>query len=250
MHASDHPVITERYFFPRDDAPASPRMVEVEGASLACAHLAQGHPRTLLHFHGNGEVVADYVPGLPEILSTMGLNSFFAEFRGYGGSTGVPRLGQMLDDVSALVEAAGGPENLVVFGRSIGSIYAIEAVHRFPQIAGLILESGIADVLERILLRASPGELGCTEAEVRAAFAERFDHKAKLAGYTGPTLVLHAEHDHLVDKSHGERNARWAGGDCKLVILPRGDHNSIFFENRDRYLEELAGFVAALQPSS
>jgi len=244
MHLSDHPLIGERYFFPRPGS-AGTRPVQVDGATLACAFIDKGHTRTLLHFHGNGEIVDDYLPDFPARIDDMGLNTFLSEYRGYGGSTGTPLLGKMLSDVDAIVEAAGGPENLIVFGRSIGSIYAIEAAHRYPTIAGLVLESGIANVLERILLRVRPQEMGASLAEVQEAFARSFDHHAKLRGYQGPTLLLHAENDHLVDKSHAEENCASAGGPAKLVILPRGDHNSIFYENQEQYLDELAKFVEA-----
>lgn len=248
MHPSDHPIISERYFFPRHAPPPVDLRVDVavDGAVLACAQYDAGRDLTLLHFHGNGEVVDDYLPDFAQLLAAMNLDSFFAEYRGYGDSTGKPQLGAMLDDVDALVAAAGGPEGLVVFGRSIGSIYAIETVRRYPQVRGLILESGIADVLERILLRAGPDELGCSAGDLRSAFAERFDHHAKLAAYPGSCLVLHAQNDHLVSVEHARQNAAWAGDRCRLEILPRGDHNSIFFENQERYLEALRSFVAAL----
>ncbi|MBW2464527.1 MAG: alpha/beta fold hydrolase, partial [Deltaproteobacteria bacterium] len=217
MHLGDHRYISERYFLPRPGK-AGTIHVPVLGATLACAFEDHGHKQTLLHFHGNGEIVDDYIEGFPEFMSAMQLNTFLAEYRGYGGSTGIPQLTTMLDDVDAIVEAAGGPESLIVFGRSIGSIYAIEVAHRYPQIAGLVLESGIADVLERIMLRVSSAELGATSIEIRAAFADKFDHRAKLGSFDKPMLVLHAEHDHLVDKSHAERNASWTGGPSKLVI--------------------------------
>ncbi len=190
--------------------------------------------------------MADYLPDFPTMVSELGLNTFLAEYRGYGDSDSEPRLGEMFDDLPAIQEAAGPPESLVVFGRSIGSIYAIEFVARYPHVAGLVLESGIADVLERILLRVSAEELNCTGEEMSSAFAERFDHKRKLEAFGGPTLVLHAEHDHLVDQEHAKQNASWAGSEARLVILPRGDHNSIFFENRERYLAELNRFVKGL----
>ncbi len=246
MHLCDHRLISERYFFPRPGTAAT-LDVPVNGAVLACAFHTAGHAQTLLHFHGNGEIVDDYLPGFPEFMEKMQLNTFLAEYRGYGGSTGTPKLATMLDDVDAIIEAAGGPENLIVFGRSIGSIYAIETARRYPQVAGLVLESGIANVLERILLRATPSELGGSLKDVQKAFAEHFDHEAKLRAFKKPTLILHAEHDHLVDKRHAEQNAASVGGPCKLVILPRGDHNSIFFENRERYLKELSDFAKELR---
>ena len=92
----------------------------------------------------------------------MGWDLLLAEYRGYGGSTGEPLLGRMLDDVEAVLRAAGPPERLVVFGRSVGSLFALEAVARCPGVAGLVLESAIADPLERLLLRVTPRELGVT----------------------------------------------------------------------------------------
>lgn len=223
-------------------------MVDVGPARLACHAADHGGDVTVIHFHGNGEVVADYVPGFAEHLADLGVDAFFAEYRGYGGSTGTPRLGAMLDDVAAIRAAVDrGDDNIVVFGRSIGSIYAIELASRFPDIAGLVLESGIADVHERILLRATPEELGTTAEAMREDFERLFDHEAKLGRYPGPTLVLHAEHDHLVDRTHAERNAAWAGDDAELVLFDRGDHNSIFRANRTAYLDALGEFFDALR---
>lgn len=242
----DHPLIAARYFFPGGRAPAARVDVPVEGATLACAvHRVPDAAGTVVFFHGNGEVVADWQGTLDRVVNGFGWDLFLAEYRGYGGSTGTPSLGRMLDDVGAMVEAAGPPEKLVVMGRSVGSLFALEAVRRFPSIAGLVLESGIADALGRITLRVSPAELGGTR-EQWEALESRLDHRSKIGGYDGPVLVLHTRHDGLVDVSHGERLAEWAGGEARLRVFERGDHNSILFENLAEYLAELAGFLAGV----
>ena len=249
MNIADHDIISERYFFPRRQPLNDAVMVDVEDAELACFESGTGHDLTVIHFHGNGEIVADYLPGFAGHLNDAGADAFFAEYRGYGGSSGVPRLAKMLDDVTAVRRAVDAPdEQIVVFGRSIGSIYAIEFAAQFPKIAGLALESGIADVLERILWRATPAELGATREAMQDEFHRLFDHRDKLQKFEGPTLVMHAEQDHLVDKSHGIRNAEWAGGPTRLVLFERGDHNSIFHANRDEYLAELNEFLDEVRP--
>jgi uncharacterized protein len=243
----DHPLISERYFFPRAARPRSRLDVDAGDATLACAlHRTSSEGRTVVHFHGNGEVVADWQDGFPEVVGRMGWDLLLAEYRGYGASTGEPRLGRMLDDVAAVLRAAGPPGKLVVFGRSVGSIFALEAVARLPAVAGLVLESGIADPLERLLLRVAPRELGVDAAAFQAAVAARLDHRAKLAGYRGPVLVMHARHDGLVDLSHGERLAAWAGGRATLRVFEAGDHNSILAENQEAYLGLLEDFLAAV----
>ena len=244
----DHPAIAERYFFPRPDRFPAPLRVPVEGAVLACSlHRAGGERLTVVHFHGNGEVVGDWREGFPGWLADCGCDLLLAEYRGYGMSTGEPRLGAMLDDVAALVRGAGlDPRRVVFFGRSVGSLFALEGVARFPEAAGLVVESGIADVLERLLLRVEPAELGVTPAAFEAAVGRRLDQRRKMAGYRGPVLVLHSAHDGLVDVSHGERLAAWAGGPATLRTFPRGDHNSILAENREEYRAALQAFLAGL----
>lgn len=245
----DHPVVTTRYFFPRRE-PVAPRLEvqAADGSPLACldARLA-GADRTVLHFHGNGEVAGDHVGHVPRF-HALGVGVVFAEYRGYGASGGTPVLAGMLADVECVLDALElPPERVVVFGRSIGSIYALEAVRRRPGLAGLILESGIADVLERIVLRADPRELGSSMEELRAEAARLFDHRAKISGYPGPSLILHAEGDHLVEIAHAERNHAWAReGRSKLVRFPRGDHNSILFANEEDYWREVGEFLAGL----
>ena len=239
----DHPVVTERYFFPRRAPPPTTSRVDVavEGAVLACAsHRPFADAPTLVFFHGNGEVVADYVPEYAEAFASVGLNTFFAEYRGYGASTGTPALVRMLDDVDAILDAVGVPdERLVLYGRSVGSIYAIEAASRRPSARALVIESGIASPLARVLLRATPHELGATIDALREEAARRLDHEAKLARFEGPTLVLHAKHDDLVRADEARANAGWAKR-SELVLFERGDHNSIHAYNLPAILEAVA----------
>ena len=240
----DHPTLSKRYFFPRREAPAEIFWIDCKEARLACAYVAP-HPDalTLVHFHGNGEVVADYFPDFAADLTNLGVNVLFVEYRGYGASTGEPGMARILDDVPAIVKAlAIVPSQLVAFGRSLGSLYAMELVHCFPESPGLIIESGIADPLERILLRVQPEELDTTAAELAAEVRARLDPKMKLNAYSGPVLILHATDDTMVDASHAMRNAGYAKR-ATLRLLPEGDHNNVFDENREEYLAAVALFL-------
>jgi pimeloyl-ACP methyl ester carboxylesterase len=248
----NHPLIAARYFFPRFDSFPAPFWVDAGDVRLAC-HYSRPHPqgRTLIHFHGNGETAADWTDGFPEVLADLGLNCLLAEFRGYGGSGGSPHLGRMLADVGAIIQAAEVPvERTILFGRSVGSLFAIHAVSLFPNIGGLILESAVADVLERLLLRMTPRDLGVSTEQMAQTVRERLDHQRKMAAYRGPTLVMHARGDSLIDISHGERLYRWAGGPKHLRIFERGDHNNLMFVNQREYFAEIANFVARLPVES
>jgi len=245
----DHPLISERYFFPRRDSPARPYWVDCDGARLACAYMETDPAAdTLVHFHGNGEVVADYLDGFTDAFASMGCNCFLAEFRGYGGSTGHPQLGKMLEDVLPTLEALACPEErIILFGRSVGSLFAIQAANHCPHVAGLILESAIADPLERLMLRISPEELGTTYDACASAVTEALDIREILMHFNRPTLILHTRHDGLIDVSHAERLAQWCSGPVRLNILPHGNHNTILSANQSDYFRIIRDFLSSLR---
>jgi pimeloyl-ACP methyl ester carboxylesterase len=248
----DHPLVSSRYFFPRPDAPADVVWFEVDGAKLACAaHRPHGGDAPLVvHFHGNGEVVADYVPDVADAFAAAGLDTLFVEYRGYGASTGSPSLVGMLGDVPAVLDQLDVPlGRVIIYGRSVGSIYAIEAAHRRPALGGLVIESGIADPLERVLLRIEPAELGVEPAVIAREAALHLDHQAKLRGYPGPVLVIHAASDDLVDPSHAARNAAWAPR-SELIVLPRGDHNTILSYNLPAIVAAVSRLATSKLPHS
>lgn len=241
----DHPLISERYFFPRSVPLTEPFPVACEGATLACAYQSSAEDNlTVVHFHGNGEVVADYLPDFPEQLARMSCNCLLAEYRGYGGSTGIPQLGRMLADVQPTIAAIGQPaRKLILFGRSVGSLFALKAAELFPGVAGLILESAIADPLERLLLRVHPEELATTREGLAAALGEALNIRQIMTHFTRPTLIMHTRHDGLIDPSHAERLAAWCGGPARLEIFPRGNHNDIMLVNNRHYFAMIEAFL-------
>lgn len=246
MSVLDHRLISRRYFFPIERPIADPWHVEVPGARLACARFIHDPAApTLLHFHGNGEVVADYLPWFPELVAGLGANLVLAEYRGYGGSTGSPRLLGMLQDGPIIFDALGlQPDRVIAFGRSIGSLYAMHLASARP-LAGLIVESGICDVLERLLLRVRPEELGVPMGRLADEVSAHLSPRSWLARHQGPALILHARHDDLVSVDHAHRLISWSKKPYRL-IFDRGDHNTIFRENQPTYLAAIRQFLEVL----
>ena len=244
----NHRLISERYFFPRGGDFADPFWVDCGDAKLACSyHEIDPAAKTVIHFHGNGEIVDDWHGDFVSLIQQMGCNVLLAELRGYGQATGSPQLGKMLEDVVHIVESLHKPAHeLIFFGRSIGSIFAIEAAAKFPQAAGLILESGVADVLERLLLRVEPHELGISATKLKAEADSRLNHQRKMVSFKGAVLVMHTQYDGLVDVSHGQRLYEWAAGKKKLKIFPQGNHNDIMYVNGQEYFALVAEFIASI----
>jgi pimeloyl-ACP methyl ester carboxylesterase len=244
----DHPLLSERYFYPWSSRFEDPFFIDGDGFRLGCRYRGIGADvPTIIHFHGNGETVADYLGDFEKKFVALGANLLLAEYRGYGLSTGAPALAAMLADVELIVKASGvEPERIVFFGRSLGSLYAVHGAGLFPQAAGLILESGIADPLERILLRVEPWELGTDHDGLRRAVDRELDQRGKLASFGGRTLVMHTRNDDLVPVSHAERLFEWANEPKELRIFERGDHNTILPVNEEAYFAAVAAFVRQL----
>jgi pimeloyl-ACP methyl ester carboxylesterase len=243
----DHPLLAERYFYPWPNPFPEPFFVDGKGGRLGCWY-GRCFPEglTVVHFHGNGETVGDYLQGFAARMESLGVNLLLAEYRGYGMSEGEPRLAAMLEDIPAIVTAIGvDPSRLIFFGRSLGSLYAAHAAALYPLAAGLVLESAIADPLERILARLEPWQLGVTGEKLGSEVERLFNQQQKLAAFMGQTLLMHTRNDDLVEVSHAERLHAWANGPKELVIFERGEHNNIMEVNMDSYFAHLERFIAA-----
>jgi pimeloyl-ACP methyl ester carboxylesterase len=241
----DHPILSGRYFYPWPNSFPDPFFVAGDGFRLGCRYNRPGKDGpTIIHFHGNGESVADYLGEFEERIAGLGANLLLAEYRGYGMSSGTPALAAMLDDVELIVAASGVPEEqLIFFGRSLGSLYALHGAARYPRSAGLIIESGLADPLERILVRVRPGELGATMDQLKGSVARCLNQEEKIAGFRGRALVMHTRNDDLVSVSHAERLYAAAREPKELLIFPRGDHNTILPANEAAYFAAVGRLV-------
>ena len=248
----DHPAISGAYFFPNSKSPRDATMIEVDGAKIAI-HCGELDPTnlTMLHFHGNGETIADYVGSDFHGFNDIGVNMVWVEYRGYGRATGEPQLVAMLGDGERVVQALGlSFDRVIAFGRSMGSLYAIELASRQPTLAAIVIESGIADPAERFLTYSDLDAAGVSEADVQAEVRRHFDHQRKLSEFRNPVLILHAENDHLITLSHAKRNFAWsASPNKKLVVFPHGDHNSIMPFNHVEYFDELRSLVQGIENS-
>jgi len=258
--AIDHPLINEVLFYPRSisesDLPRHDkgeiRRIPVGGDSLGAYWYrpCQDAP-TVLFFHGNGEVISDYFLDFHNSLEKLSLNFLPVDYRGYGLSTGTPCLSALLEDARAAWEYAVStlgisPGNIIVLGRSLGSLAALEIAGGPGKDAkGLVIESGIArfdDWIKR--MEHLLAQMGVDVDLLKRALNEAFDHKAKINNYKGPVLVMHAPHDEIVPLEQGKQLASWPGEQrTTFHVFPRGGHNDIMIFNREEYFKVLGDFI-------
>ena len=227
-------------FFPRPDTSPggeADQLVDVGGAKL---HL-RCHPAaarcTLLLFHGNGEVVADYDAAAAEF-ARIGAALAVVDYRGYGRSDGVPTLRTLIEDARPVAAAVLGDAPIVVMGRSIGGAAAHELYARPPdRVVAVVLESSFFNLGNLIRRRGllPPREF---TADERATF----EPATKLAAGRLPLLVLHGVRDELIDPSEALSAIDASGSaDKQLVLVPGHGHNDINLA--DDYWRALGRFI-------
>lgn len=243
----DDPAVSNRLFFPRDPWKSPTFPVSLGDIELGCfrQEFDKNWP-WIIHFHGNGELAENCDEFIASLFEHCRANVCFVEYRGYGASGDRPRLGSMLTDGIVVFDALKVPaERTIAFGRSIGSLFAIELASRLPNLAGLVIESGIAVPHEHwpIDQIAASGNLNLAQLKLR--FEEMLNHREKLGRYRGPLLVMHTQNDTLVPVSNAERLHAWGGGKHKLLnIFEWGHHNSILQVNSHEYGDVLKKFIA------
>ena len=252
----DRPEICDTYFFPMPGG-ALPRG---EGRAPVSLSLPDGTPLggywcrpldgapTMLYLHGNGECIGDQLDHWPRWAEGAGANIFFVDYPGYATSRGVPTFTSCRQAASAalqylLAQPAEVVPGVVLAGRSVGSIFALDAAAGCPatRLRGLLLESGIADIAPRLRLRVPYERVGIDRVTLERQLDRDFNHRRKLESLSCPVLILHTRHDSLVASHNSEQLARWAGPRLRrLVLFERGDHNTIQWLNGDEYQERLA----------
>jgi len=211
-------------------------------------HMAGKTFPNILFFHGNGEIVADYDEFGP-IYNRMGINFLAADYRGYGRSTGTPTVTAMMRDCHVIFDFArkwlaenGYTGPLLAMGRSLGSASALELASSYPEaMEALVIESGFAYAGPLLrLLGIEPRSLGYTEEA-------GFRNIDKIRGYHGPTLVIHAELDHIIPFSDGKAlfDASPAR-DKTLLKIPGANHNDIFMRGLSEYMQAIRDLARKL----
>jgi fermentation-respiration switch protein FrsA (DUF1100 family) len=251
----DRPEVLERLFFPRrefeEEARSGigmPYAIKVaEDVFISCRFYPAARPGpSLLYFHGNGEIAADYDYVAP-LYQERGINIFVADYRGYGASGGSPSCGALIADSHPIFESfvsflrrEGYVGDLFAMGRSLGSAPAIEvAYHHQARLRGLIVESGFAGERNQL------ARLGVTGLFEEPEKVSGFANDLKIREIRIPTLIIHGEEDELIPVGEGRALLALSGGvEKKSLFIAGAGHNDLFERATERYMDTIASFVA------
>ncbi len=252
----DDPQVIHRVFYPRKTFPSNyqPEGVEAllfpteDNISISGRYFkyAMDAP-TIIFFHGNGEVSADYEDIGHKFGTECGANFLVLDYRGYGESTGSPSSSTMMADARALFPkvkqhliSKGISTPLIIMGRSLGSASAIEIACNFErELAGIVLESAFARVEPLLQLLGVPSQV------IKRIDVTPLSNAVKLQGVHLPLLVIHGEDDSLIPAEHGkELYAASPSIKKKLVIIPEAEHNTILLY--EQYFDALVDWLKSI----
>ena len=223
----------------------SPVSLETEdGLALDAWWLPHEHPRaSLLFLHGNAGNISHRLDSLVQF-HRLGFSVLILDYRGYGRSEGSPSEVGLARDARAgwrwLREEAGQtPDDVVLFGRSLGAAVAaemaagLEAEEQAP--AAVILESpfrSVPDLAQRVY------------PFLPARWLARFSHDTEthVGDITVPLLVIHSRDDEIIPFAEGEAVYR-AAGEPKQLLEIQGGHNTGFLDSEPDYSEGIDDFL-------
>ena len=210
-----------------------------DGLRLSAWFIPHPAPRaTLLFFHGNAGNLSHRLESI-RLFHDLGLAVFIIDYRGYGQSEGSPSEAGTYRDAAAawhylVDERHVAPQEIVIFGRSLGAAIAAELASR-TRPAALIIESAFTSV-PNMAARIYPW------LPVRWLSRYHYDTQTALEALTCPVLIIHSREDDIIPYAEGEQLFTHAREPKQFLEL-HGGHSDGFLVSREAYTQGIDDFL-------
>jgi len=181
--------------------------------------------KLFIYFHGNATNLASSVDDTA-LLRSLGHGILMPEYRGFGESDGpFPSEARMYEDAEAAlafaIESLGyAPNDIYVYGHSLGSAVAIDLASKHPELAGLVAESAFTSIADMARLDRRYAML-----PVGLLLNQRFESARKVAGLDVPVLFIHGTEDEVVPFTMAEALYARSRGRKHLLAIEGGRHD-------------------------
>ena len=250
----DNPAVSNQVFFPRKipeptNLDSNIRVLKFNIKKIVIGgfyYLNETYFPTILLFHGNGEIAADYQYFL-DFFFDCGVNLAVVDFRGYGFSTGEPIYSGLISDALPIYNkfyewliSNNMNDSLFLLGRSLGSACAAEiGAHNPDSLRGVIFESGFAsmyNMMTRLFRVSGPS--------ITPEGLSEYSNDTRIRQFQKPVLIIHGTQDWIIPCNEGELIYECIpdGIEKKLVLIDGAGHNNIF-SFREEYTNPLKEFI-------
>jgi len=196
---------------------------------------------TLLFCHGNAGNISHRLESIKQF-HELDMNVFIFDYRGYGKSEGsITEQGTYLDAQAAweylIIEKNINPQNIIIFGRSLGAAIACDLASR-KQCAALIMESAFKSIPDL-------GAQIYPFLPVRWLSRFTYNNLEKIQKINYPVLFIHSRKDEIIPYSHGEKLFEVANQPKQFLEI-HGSHNDGFYISNIIYKKGIQEFLDTL----
>jgi uncharacterized protein len=201
--------------------------------------LNPGKKNAILYFGGNAENIVEVADlfsskvGLTNKLSNHSI--YLMEYRGFGDSDGEPSEQAIIFDALELFDTLQEQfQSISLIGRSIGSGVAVQ-VAAVKTVKNLVLVTPY-DSIQNIAQQRYP------YAPVSLLLRDKYLSDQYAGAITASTLILIAEHDHVIPRGHTDNLIQaFKDNAPQTIVIKQTTHNNIV--NNPLYIELLSGFI-------
>ncbi len=192
----------------------------------------------VLILHGNAGNISHRLEYLA-MFNRLGYATLIVDYRGYGRSSGAPSEAGTYRDAEAawrhLLETRRlGPQDIVVFGESLGGGVASWLAAKYPPRA-LILASTFTSVPD-LGARVYPW------LPVRWLARIEYNNRERIGQIAAPVLIAHSTQDDIIPFAHGEALFA-AAREPKQFLVLSGGHNDGFLFSRGEWIAAVGAFL-------
>ena len=219
------------YFETSDGVKLNAWLIEAAGGAPKNAPM-------VLWFHGNAGNIADRLDNA-RLLHDRGLSLFMVEYRGYGKSGGEASEDGINEDGKSayeyLLSRGFGADNLIVFGRSLGSTVATFVASR-NDCAGVILESAFTNMgdMAKRHFPVVPGTGG---------FKSKFPSIDRVGSIKSPILFIHGDRDEIVPYELGRALFDATTAEKEFYTINGAHHNDTYLVGGVEYFDRFEKFA-------
>lgn len=203
--------------------------------------------KTLLYFHGNALNIGANVFAASGFYRG-GFSVLLIDYRGYGRSEGsFPNETRVYEDAATAwnyltQEKQVPPNQIYIYGHSLGGAIAIDLAVKHPEAAGLIVESTFTSIrgviAARKLFRFFPVDI---------ILRQRFDSIKKVPNLKIPSLFIHGIEDKTIPAFMSKELYSAAPKPKELILVPGADHNDVGEIAPLQYLKAVQHFLSIVQ---
>lgn len=218
----------------------------IHGWWLPAARQQQG--RVLLYLHGNSDNISNNIYHANRF-HKLGFSVFLIDYRGYGSSRGsFPTEESVYQDAETawnyLVEQRRiPPEQIVIYGHSLGGAIAIELASRQPEAAGLIVECSFTSIREMTDYRYPWFVI----FPIDQLLTNRFDSLSKVPHLQMPLLFIHGTADETVPYAMSQTLFAAAPQPKQLFTVPGAGHENLAKLGGETYLQTIRDFMELVE---